>query len=234
MGRRICDVVLAGVALCLCAPVLAVAMVGIVLSSPGPVLFRASRVGRHGRPFTLYKLRTMHVAPPGQPVTRHDDPRVFRVGQWLRASKIDELPQLVNVLRGDMAIIGPRPEDPAIVAAHYTAAQRETLRIRPGLASPGSIYNYTHGEATLAGDAALDTYVRVLLPLKLALDLEYVRQASLWYDVRLVGRTIAVLIARACGRRQFRDPPELRRVQRHGVHGDEPVRISTSVPPASC
>jgi lipopolysaccharide/colanic/teichoic acid biosynthesis glycosyltransferase len=234
MGRRICEIALAGVALCLCAPIIAIAMAAIGLASPGPVIFRTSRVGHHGRLFTLYKLRTMHLTAAGLPVTQRDDPRVFRVGRWLRASKVDELPQLVNVLAGDMAIVGPRPEDPAIVAAHYTDAQRETLRVRPGLASPGSIYNYTHGEATLGGEAALDTYVRDLLPLKLALDLEYVRHASFWYDVRIVGRTVAVLAARACGRRQFRDPPELRRLQRHGVLVDEPVRVSTSVPPASC
>lgn len=221
MVRRLCDVALATAALCLAGPVIAAAMLGIRVASPGPLVHRATRVGRDGRLFTLYKLRTMHLAASGAPVTRAGDPRVFAFGRWLRASKIDELPQLVNVILGDMAIIGPRPEDPAIVEAYYTAEQRETLRVRPGLASPGSLYNYTHGEALLVGETALTTYFERLLPLKLAMDLEYVRHASLWYDLRLMARTATVLVCRACGRRAFPLPPEMRKLHVDGSLLDE-------------
>lgn len=126
------------------------------------------------------------VRPRGPLITSDGDRRVFALGAWLRRWKIDELPQLVNVLRGDMAIIGPRPEDPAIVDRFYSPLARETLSVRPGLASPGSIYNFTHGERQLAAGDAEAVYVGGLLPRKLALDLVYVRTASLRYDVRLM------------------------------------------------
>lgn len=213
MARRLFDLVLASAGLVLTAPIWLAAAVAIRVSSPGPILYRPRRAGRHGRPFTLFKLRTMHVSATGAPITGDDDPRVFRVGAWLRTSKIDELPQLVNVLRGEMSIVGPRPEDPAIVRLHYTEADRETLGVRPGLASPGSLYNYTHGQAWLTGDAVMSRYVSDLLPIKLKLDRVYVHEASLLYDIRIIVRTLAVLGARACGRRVFRDPPEMRLVR---------------------
>ena len=142
MAKRVFDIVVASLTLLAALPVLAVAALAIRLASPGPVLHRAARAGRDGRPFTMLKLRTMHVAPPGESgsrITDPADPRVFPVGALLRRTKIDELPQLVNVLRGEMAIVGPRPEDPEIVRKHYSPTHRETLRVRPGLVSPGSI-----------------------------------------------------------------------------------------------
>src|SRR5207237_5830310 len=104
--------------------------------------------------------------------------RVFPLGALLRRTKIDELPQLFNVLRGDMSIVGPRPEDPDIVERHYTPLLRETLAVRPGLASPGSLYPYTHGDALLAGGDPDDAYVERLLPLNVPPDVVYVRPAS--------------------------------------------------------
>jgi lipopolysaccharide/colanic/teichoic acid biosynthesis glycosyltransferase len=210
MAKRLLDIVLAGVALALVAPVLALAALGIRLSSPGPVLYQARRAGRGGARFTMYKLRTMHLRQPGQAsrITGQDDPRVFPLGRWLRRTKIDELPQLFNVLRGDMSIVGPRPEDPDIVAQHYTPLQRETLRVRPGLASPGSLYHYTHGDALLTGGDPETAYVGRLLPLKVTLDVVYVRHASLLTDVRIIGRTLSTITAILAGRRRFPEPPE--------------------------
>src|SRR2546422_2268160 len=117
MVRRLVDVVCAAIALVATAPLLALAAVGIRRASPGAVLYRAERVGRGGRPFIMYKLRTMHARrrSDASVITGAEDPRVFPLGAWLRRLKIDELPQLLNVLRGEMAIVGPRPEDPAIV-----------------------------------------------------------------------------------------------------------------------
>jgi len=210
MVKRLLDVVLSGVGLALVAPVLAIAALGIRFSSPGPVLYRARRVGRAGACFTMYKLRTMHQGQPGQAsrITGQDDPRVFPLGALLRRTKIDELPQLYNVLRGNMSIVGPRPEDPDIVERHYTPLLRETLAVRPGLASPGSLYHYTHGDALLASGDPETAYVERLLPLKVALDVVYVRHASLRTDVRIIGRTLTTIAACIGGRSRFRDPPE--------------------------
>jgi lipopolysaccharide/colanic/teichoic acid biosynthesis glycosyltransferase len=216
MGRRLVDVLLSAIALVATAPLLALAAVGIRRASPGPALYRAERVGRGGRPFIMYKLRTMHSLrrSDASRITGVNDPRVFPLGAWLRALKVDELPQLLNVLRGDMAIVGPRPEDPALVSRYYTALGLETLAVRPGLSSPGSLYSYTQGEAQLVGADPEATYVAHLLPIKLALDVVYVRRASLAYDARIVARTLWVIVARMAGRRRFADPPELPEARR--------------------
>jgi len=210
MVKRLLDIAFAALGLALAAPVLALAALGIRLASPGPVLYRARRVGRGGACFTMYKLRTMHQRQSRRAsrITGQDDPRVFPLGALLRRTKIDELPQLFNVLRGDMSIVGPRPEDPDIVARHYTPLQRETLAVRPGLASPGSLYHYTHGDALLAGGDPETAYVERLLPFKVTLDVVYVRHASLQTDVRIIGRTLTTIAACIGGRSRFRDPPE--------------------------
>jgi lipopolysaccharide/colanic/teichoic acid biosynthesis glycosyltransferase len=149
----------------------------------------------------------------GAPITSAEDSRVFRFGKWLRDAKLDELPQLFNVIKGDMAIVGPRPEDPTIVRQHYTAENFRTLDVLPGLASPGSIFNYTHGQQTLVGDDATASYVNNLLPIKLALDGVYVERASVFYDVRIIARTLRILLSRAAGKRHFPEPPEFNVLQ---------------------
>jgi lipopolysaccharide/colanic/teichoic acid biosynthesis glycosyltransferase len=231
MATRPCDLLIAAAALVPAAPLCLFAAAGIWLTEGRPVLHRCRRVGLGGRVFTMYKFRTMRIAPAaagkaaagsaaaGGTITAPADARVFPFGAWLRASKIDELPQLVNVLIGDMAIVGPRPEDPAIVEAWYGPLARETLTVRPGLASPGSIYNFTHGEPqldtrALPGEDAAATYARVLLPRKLALDLVYVREASIGADLRIMMRAAIAILARGLGRRTFPDPPEMPRAQR--------------------
>jgi lipopolysaccharide/colanic/teichoic acid biosynthesis glycosyltransferase len=218
MANRPCDVVLAAAALAPALPVCVLAAAGIYLTDGWPVLYKSRRVGLGGRVFTMFKLRTLRNQNSGSVITGHTDARAFAFGTWLRASKIDELPQLVNVLIGDMAIIGPRPEDPAIVDAWYGPLARETLAVRPGLASPGSIYNYTHAEpeldsGALPGEDVATTYARLLLPRKLALDLVYVREASVAADFRIMLRAAWAILARLFGRRTFPDPPELTRAR---------------------
>ncbi len=214
-AKRALDVILAGVALLAAAPVLAVAAVGIRLAGPGPILYRAQRVGRHARRFTMYKLRTMRVRQAfASAITANDDPRVFPFGALLRRAKLDELPQLYNILRGDMAIVGPRPEDPGMVERFYAPLHHETLRVLPGLTSPGSIYAYTHGEAQLDMRDPDGCYGERLLPLKLALDLVYVRRASLGYDLALIARTAWMLGTALLGRRAFPPPRELAEARR--------------------
>jgi lipopolysaccharide/colanic/teichoic acid biosynthesis glycosyltransferase len=213
MVRRLIDIVLSIIGLAVSTPVLALATLGIFLSDPGPILYRARRVGLNGREFCLYKLRTMYINQGSfsNAITGSSDPRVFRFGAWLRRLKIDELPQLLNILKGDMSIIGPRPEDPAIVEKYYLPEHFETLSRLPGLASPGSIYNYTHGEQFLRGDEIERIYAERLLPMKLALDTVYTREASIIYDIRLLFRALWAITCTALGKTQFSDPPELRK-----------------------
>src|SRR5256886_13096769 len=146
------DVVFAGLALVVLSPLLALAALGIWLSDKGQIFYRARLAGRDGRPFTMYKLRTMRVDHGAfrSVITADQDPRVFRFGAWLRRAKVDELPQLLNILRGEMSIVGPRPEHPDIVSRHYRPEHRELLGVRPGLTSPGTLYDYAHGD-TIVG-----------------------------------------------------------------------------------
>ena len=153
-------------------PILLIASLGIVFSSEGPIIYRARRVGLNGRHFEMYKLRTMHCNQQLQSsVTGKDDPRVFKWGSILRKTKIDELPQFINVLVGDMALVGPRAEDIGIVEGHYTSWMRESLNSKPGITSPGAIYNYFYGESYLTSKNIEVSYVKNLLPIKLAMKL---------------------------------------------------------------
>jgi lipopolysaccharide/colanic/teichoic acid biosynthesis glycosyltransferase len=219
--QRVFDVCAAAAGLALTAPLLLIAALGIKLSSPGPVFYRARRVGRRGRLFTMYKLRTMHhrrTEANVAAITAHDDQRVFAFARVLRKAKIDELPQLLNVLRGDMAIVGPRPEDPAIVERHYQPHHFTTLMVRPGLTSPGTLYYFTVAESQVSSD---QHYAQTILPLKLALDVVYVRSAGWWYDLALIGRTIASIVRALIGVQRparLREMPEAER-QLRGPRG---------------
>src|SRR6266567_2900724 len=201
--KRVLDVVLSAIALVLLSPILSLAAFGIWLSDRSPILYRARLTGRNGRPFTMYKLRTMRV-----------NHRAFPFGAWLRRAKVDELPQLINILRGDMSIVGPRPEHPDIVTRHYRPEHRELLDVRPGLTSPGTLYDYAHGDAIVGRSNPERGYVERLLPLRLALDLVYVRRASLAYDAALVARTVRMIAATVLGRGASEDLPELIQARR--------------------
>jgi lipopolysaccharide/colanic/teichoic acid biosynthesis glycosyltransferase len=212
MARRLIDVAIATLVLVVASPLLALVALGIRVSSPGPVIYRAPRIGLNGRPFTMLKFRTMRHDSGARrgAITSARDARVFPFGALLRRGKLDELPQFLNVLRGDMSIVGPRPEDPGIVSRAYRPEHMETLLVRPGLASPGSLFNYTHAESMLDGASPESVYVERLLPMKLALETVYVRRAGMLYDLSVMLRTAAVILAIAAGKRRFRDPPEMK------------------------
>jgi len=183
--RRALDLLVAGAALVVLAPLLAAVGVAVRLGSPGPALFRQTRVGRGGAPFTLFKFRTMWQDAAGPSVTGAADARVTPIGAWLRRWKIDELPQLVNVLRGDMTLIGPRPEVPRYLDA-LGARGRDYAAVRPGLADAATLVYYDEG-ALLARAADPERhYVEVILPDKVRLSVDYARRRTALSDVRLV------------------------------------------------
>lgn len=178
------------------SPLLALAGLAIKCSSPGPIVFRARRAGIQGSPFTMYKLRTMRVgAEEGGPITAAGDSRTFPVGRVIRRLKVDELPQLINVLRGEMGLVGPRPEDFELVRDHYTPMMWETLAILPGMTSAGSLH-YFLDEVQLPSDpaAARDWYLRKLLPVKIAVDLQYVQRPTFAYQLQIMLRTILAVV----------------------------------------
>ena len=193
--KEITDRVLAGIALIILSPIMLIAMIGIKISSKGAVLYKAKRMGKNMNPITVYKFRTMHMnADKEGAITAIDDSRIFSWGEVLRKTKIDELPQLFNVLGGNMSIIGPRPEDISIVNRYYTNEEKKTLDVLPGLACPGSIFNYTHGKQYLKGDDIDELYVKKFLHIKLALDLYYLRHWSLLYDIKIMFRTVYAIV----------------------------------------
>jgi lipopolysaccharide/colanic/teichoic acid biosynthesis glycosyltransferase len=193
MVKRVFDVVVAGFGLLLLSPLLVLLALAIRLDSPGPVLFRQERVGRAGRPFRIHKFRTMRAGAPGAAITVGADPRITRVGAWLRRSKLDELPQLIDVLAGSMSLVGPRPEVPRYVALYPEATRAKVLSVRPGITDLASI-EYRDESAQLARAADPEhEYVHVVMPRKLRLAEAYVEQASFALDLRLILRTLAAV-----------------------------------------
>ena len=178
-------------------PALALAAIVVKASSPGPVLFRQSRVGRDGKTFRLLKFRTMVHGDlnKGPGVTRQGDSRIFPAGRWLRHWKLDEVPQFFNVIRGDISLVGPRPDLPEYIAS-LNEEQREILSVRPG--STGAATLQLRNEERFAGagassPAAVFLYI-ALLPGKTGIDIAYARDASLWSDIKIAFRTLAKIL----------------------------------------
>lgn len=183
--RRIFDIAGSAAALVFLSPLLAVLALAVLASSGRPVLFRQIRVGRGGATFTLLKFRSMHAGSSGAAITAAGDARITRIGRVLRRYKLDELPQLWNILRGEMSFIGPRPEVPAYVDA-AAASWQQVLRVRPGLTDLATLL-YRDEEQLLAAAQDRDLHYReVILPAKLELNLHYLRNRSLLSDLRLL------------------------------------------------
>lgn len=191
--RRALDLAASLAGLVILSPLFALIAVGIKLDSPGPVFYWSQRVGKGGRPFQLYKFRSMVADADrrGPGITVAGDPRITRVGRFLRRTKLDELPQLINVLKGDMSLVGPRPEDPRYVAL-YTPEQRRVLAVRPGITSAASL-TYRHEEQLLSGGDWETVYRTRVLPDKLAIDLAYLEHRTLASDLKLILRTIVAV-----------------------------------------
>jgi lipopolysaccharide/colanic/teichoic acid biosynthesis glycosyltransferase len=191
--KRAFDVVAAATGLVIASPLLVSVALAVKLSSSGPILFQQERVGRHGRTFKLIKFRSMRAGGGGPLVTAASDGRVTRVGRMLRRSKLDELPQLVNVLRGDLSFVGPRPEVARYVAL-YSAADRVFLQqVRPGITDPATI-RYRNEEEILARSTDPErTYIDEVLPAKVRLYRQYLERASFTNDVQILVDTLKVI-----------------------------------------
>ena len=192
-AKRALDVIGAGAGLLVLSPVLVAAAAAVKLSSPGPVHFRQARVGRGGRPVEILKLRSMRIGEGGPAVTARGDGRVTRVGRLLRRTKLDELPQLWNVLAGDMSLVGPRPEVPRFVA-RFPADYERILTVRPGLTDWAAL-QYLDEEAVLASAPDPEAaYVERVLPAKIAAYHRYLSEMSLRTDLGILARTAVALL----------------------------------------
>lgn len=197
MGKRGFDLAASGFALVLLAPVLLLIALLVAVGSPGGALFRQVRVGRNGREFRILKFRTMRPGSEaqGQITVGGRDPRITRIGHLLRRTKLDELPQLWNVLVGEMSIVGPRPEVPRYVAL-YTPEQREVMRVRPGLTGLASLAYIDENEVLGRATDPQRAYIEEVMPAKLVLDLRYVQEQSLALDLRIIARTALRIFGR--------------------------------------
>lgn len=195
--KRLFDILIAGVGLVFLAPLLLLIACLIKLDSPGPVFFRQERIGRGLRPFFIYKFRTMIADAPkhGRLITVGGDPRITRVGRILRKTKLDELPQLFNVLKGEMSVVGPRPEVRRYVDL-FRQDYEEILRVRPGITDLASVHYRHEAEILAAAPDPEEEYVTRVLPEKIRLAKEYLRRSSLLTDILLICRTCVRLFHR--------------------------------------
>ena len=202
MLKRLFDIVFAVGILLVTWPIILMGALAVKFTTPGPTFYRAKRAGMGGKPFAMFKLRTMRVGADSRDrrITEAEDARITPVGKWLRKFKIDELPQFWNVLRGEMSIVGPRPEDWEIVQTYYTPEHRRTLEVRPGIAALAAVHWYpdlTYHDPPPAGVAMQDWYVRRHLPIQLSEGLFYVEQQSFWLDLNVIAQTVFCVLVRS-------------------------------------
>ena len=195
--KRIFDLIVSAAALVILSPMLIGVAILIKLDDGGPVFYRGVRIGRHGRPFRLFKFRSMRVDAEriGGVTTPDDDPRITRLGWWLRKTKVDELPELINVAIGEMSLIGPRPEVERYVRL-MSDAERMILSVPPGLTDWATLWNWDEG-AVLAGVADPEAmYLRAIRPEKIRLQLEYVKRRTFRVDLTILLQTAAAIVLR--------------------------------------
>ncbi len=204
--KRAFDILFAVCFFVVFSPVYILTWIVIKIVSPGPAIYRAKRVGKDGKLFDCYKFRSMRVdSGKVRLTTLENDDRIFPFGKFIRKAKIDEMPQVVNILKGEMSVVGPRPEDKDNADKVYVGEFKHILDVKPGLTSTASLYDYTHGE--LFEDE--ESYERDFMPKKLKLELYYVNHASFGYDIFLVLKTAWFIIQKTCGKEIFEEPAEL-------------------------
>jgi len=195
--KRAFDLFFAVLGLMVLSPLFLVVGVAVWLSSPGPVIFRSRRVGRFGKEFSLLKFRTMAEDAPlkGPAITFGNDPRITRLGAFLRRCKVDELPQLLNVIKGEMSLVGPRPEVPEYVRL-YTPEQSAVLNLVPGITDPASVKYAQESKLLGASESPEASYVQHVMPDKIRMNLEYAARANVWTDFLLILTTLARIARR--------------------------------------
>jgi lipopolysaccharide/colanic/teichoic acid biosynthesis glycosyltransferase len=220
--KRLLDILASAFGLLLFGPLFLFLAWRIKRDSPGPVFYRGPRLGRGGRIFQILKFRTMYEQSQsyaGPRVTAQDDPRITPLGKWLRYTKLNELPQLWNVLVGEMSLVGPRPEDPELGMAWPAEVRREVLSVRPGITSPASV-QFHNEEDLLANKQVISTYMEDIVPFKLRLDQLYVRHHSLWLDLDTLFWTFMVLVPKLGGKYFSGGIAEARQLHREPVCND--------------
>ena len=204
--KRCFDLLFAVLFLLVFSPIYILTWIIIKIVSPGPALYKAKRVGKDGVLFDCYKFRSMRVDSGKVRLTSlGNDDRIFPFGKFIRKTKIDEMPQVVNILKGEMSVVGPRPEDQENAEKVYVSEYKHILDVKPGLTSTASLYDYTHGE--LFEDE--ESYEKKFMPQKLQLELYYVNHKTVWYDLFLVLKTAWLIILKTCGKNNFKEPKEL-------------------------
>ena len=189
--KRIFDFVCSGIGLIILSPVLIVIAIMIKKGSDGPIFFKQIRVGENGENFEILKFRTMVVDAEklGRQITVGNDNRITKVGGFLRKYKLDELPQLINVFKGDMSLVGPRPEVPRYVKL-YTEEQRKVLNVKPGITDLASLKYKDENELLGKAENPDECYINTIMPDKLALNLEYINKSNIFYDIYIIITTI--------------------------------------------
>lgn len=189
--KRIFDFVCSGIGLIILSPVLIIIAIMIKKGSDGPVFFKQIRVGKDGKNFEILKFRTMVVNAEklGRQITVGNDNRITKVGGFLRKYKLDELPQLINVFKGDMSLVGPRPEVPRYVEM-YTKEQRKVLNVKPGITDLASLRYKDENELLGKAENPDEFYINTIMPDKLALNLEYINKSNVFYDIYIIITTI--------------------------------------------
>ena len=206
--KRLLDIVLCSLALIVLSPLYLIIVIGIKVSSPGTVLYYSDRAGKDGKPFHFYKFRSMHPTKQDKKMFVADADRLFPFGKLMRRLKLDELPQLINVIKGDMSIVGPRPMTVTGVQKIYAGKYEPIRSVKPGLTSIASLYDYLVGDTITDNDE----YMRTVLPVKKELELLYVQKLSFGYDVELVWRTIVAIVQVAFGKKEFKEMKELKEI----------------------
>lgn len=193
--KRLFDILLSGIGLLIISPLFLIVAIWIKLDSPGPIFYRQVRVGRYNKDFRIFKFRSMRIgSDKGSLVTIGGrDPRITPSGYFIRKFKIDELPQLINVLVGDMSLVGPRPEVRHYVN-YWTEEQMHVLDVRPGITDPASIKFRNENELLAQAEDPEKYYIEVIMQEKIKLYLDYVKKNSLWYDIKLIFQTFWVII----------------------------------------
>lgn len=203
--KRLLDLFLSIIFLCVFSPIYIITFLIIKVVSPGPVIYKAKRVGINKNIFDCYKFRSMDTNSGKIRITTlQNDERIYPFGHFIRKTKIDEFPQIINIIKGDMSIVGPRPEDLTNVNL-LGEKYNEVLTVKPGLTSPASLYDYTHGEKY----SDVKIYEEIFLPKKIELELYYVKHKSLLYDFKIILKTIIIIIQTLYGKKDFPIPLEL-------------------------